>query len=246
VRTTVLALLRSLPPLPAPIWEFGAYRVPGQEHRGSVRECLHQDVVGCDMRSGPGVDRIEDLHALSVPDESIGTALLLDTVEHVARPWQALAEVHRVLRPGGVVIMTSHLYFPIHAHPDDYWRFTTSAFGVLLDSYDVISLVSAGMPKLPHTIVGVAAKPPVPATLKEALQRTVDEWSKHGADSWKERIMALLPPVVMVPAYEAFMRVLQRRRKFGEHDASTQAAAARSVDASPAPATASVDPSDKP
>lgn len=213
MRTTVLALLRSLPPLPEPIWEFGSYHVTGQEHRGSVRDCLRQDVIGCDQRAGPGVDRIEDLHALSLPSNSIGTALLLDTVEHVERPWQALEEVHRVLRPGGVVLMTSHMYFPIHAHPDDFWRFTTSGFAVLLAPYDIVCVKSAGLPKLPHTIVGVAAKSPAQSSVTDPLRCAVESWAKHAATSWKERVMAVLPPVVLVPAYDAFMRVLQRRRQ---------------------------------
>ncbi len=162
---------------------------------------------------GPGVDRIEDLHALNIADDTIGTALLLDTVEHVARPWRALEEVHRVLRPGGVVLITSHMYFPIHAHPDDFWRFTKSGFGVLLEPFEIICVESAGMPKLPHTVVGVAGKPPIDATLKQALATVVGDWARVDANSWKERILALMPPAILVPAYDAFMSMLQRRRR---------------------------------
>lgn len=211
MRTTILQLLRSLPSLPQPIWEFGSYHVTGQEHRGSVKAVLGESVVGCDLRNGPGVDRIEDLHQLTMPNDSIGTALLLDTVEHVARPWHALEEVYRVLRPGGVVLMTSHMYFPIHAHPDDYWRFTKSGFAVLLAPYEIVCVESAGMVKLPHTVIGVAAKPPIDAALKSALGRVVEDWARRDANSWKESILAMLPPVVLVPAYDAFMRMLQRR-----------------------------------
>ncbi len=207
-----MQLLKSLPPLPAPVWEFGSYHVVGQEHRGSVKDAVHRDVVGCDLRMGPGVDRIEDLHALNIEDDTIGTALLLDTVEHVARPWRALEEVYRVLRPGGIVLLTSHMYFPIHAHPDDYWRFTKSGFSVLLEPYEIICVESAGMVKLPHTIVGVAGKPPIDPELKRALEAVVRSWVSTHANSWKERILAALPPAVLVPAYDAFMGVLQRRR----------------------------------
>ncbi len=215
MRTTILNLLRSLPPLPTPIWEFGSYHVLGQEHRGSTKECFPQGVTGADLRAGPGVDRIEDLHALSLPSDSIGTALLIDTVEHVARPWRALEEVHRVLRPGGVVLLTSHMYFPIHAHPDDFWRFTKSGFAVLLQQYEDAYVESAGMSQLPHTIIGVAAKSPAQPSVMEPLRSAVKNWTQQGATSWKERIMAVLPPVVLIPAYDAFMRLLQRRRRSG-------------------------------
>ena len=208
-----MQLLRSLPPLPTPVWEFGSYHVVGQEHRGTVKDAVHRDVVGCDLRMGPGVDRIEDLHALKIADDTLGTALLLDTVEHVARPWRALEEIHRVLRPGGIVLITSHMYFPIHAHPDDFWRFTKSGFAVLLEPYEIICIEDAGMPKLPHTVVGVAGKPPIDPALKGALASVVREWARTSANSWKERIMAALPPAVLVPAYDAFMEMLERRRR---------------------------------
>ena len=208
-----MGLLTALPTLPKPVWEFGSYHVVGQEHRGTVKDAVHSEVVGCDLRMGPGVDRIEDLHALSIADDSIGTALLLDTVEHVARPWRALEEVHRVLRPGGIVLMTSHMYFPIHAHPDDYWRFTKSGFRVLLEPFEVICVESAGMAKLPHTVVGVAGKAPVDPALKIALERVVRDWVRTNANSWKESILAALPPVLLVPAYDGFMRLLQRRKR---------------------------------
>jgi len=72
MRITLLKLLASLTdkvPFPAPIYEFGSFRVPGQEHLPFVRDFFPgQRFVGCDARTGPGVDEIQDLHALDLPD----------------------------------------------------------------------------------------------------------------------------------------------------------------------------------
>ena len=38
------------------------------------------------MREGPGVVRILDLHGLDVPDNSVGTVIMMDTLEHVEYP----------------------------------------------------------------------------------------------------------------------------------------------------------------
>ena len=67
-----------------PVYEFGSYQVPGQEAISNLRG-LFPDVpyIGCDLRPGPGVDRIEDLARLSVADGAAGTILCLDTLEHV-------------------------------------------------------------------------------------------------------------------------------------------------------------------
>ena len=51
------------------------------------------------MREGPGVDRVEDLRALSFRDGSVGTALCLDTLEHCADPPQACRELRACARP---------------------------------------------------------------------------------------------------------------------------------------------------
>jgi SAM-dependent methyltransferase len=47
-----------------------------------------------------------DATALPIADDSADAVLLLDVVEHIAEPERALAEAHRVLRPGGVLILS--------------------------------------------------------------------------------------------------------------------------------------------
>src|SRR3989337_2282729 len=95
-------------PLQEPIYEFGALQVPGQEEFADLRTIFPRcDYVGADMREGPGVDRVLDLHSIDLPSESVGTVLCLDTLEHVEYPHQALREIHRILSPtrGAAVII---------------------------------------------------------------------------------------------------------------------------------------------
>jgi hypothetical protein len=213
MRTTLYKLLKRFTDagkLPEPIYEFGAYRTPGQESRGHVRDYFpSMRFVGCDMRPGPGVDEVQDLHCLNLPDNSIGTALLFDTIEHVREPWRAMAEIHRCLLPTGLIVMSSVMYFPIHAHPDDYWRFTGSGFFSLLQKFHVVCVESCGLKKLPHTVLGVASKEKLPPAMEGYLRDCVNLWKRHEANSWKENLMAVLPPVLLVPAYDLFTRMLE-------------------------------------
>jgi len=215
MRATIFTLIDMLAKaviLPEPLYEFGAYRIPGQEARGQVQSCFPgKAYIGCDMRWGPGVDRIEDLHQLTLADTVIGTALLLDTIEHVREPWRAMAELHRCLRPGGIIIMTSVMFFPIHAYPDDYWRFTTSGFSSLLQSFDPIAVEMCGINKFPHTVIGIASKGPVDAAVGRAICDTVASWKHRGASSWRELVMAVAPPFLFGPAYGIYDAILQKR-----------------------------------
>ncbi len=109
---------------------------------------------------GPGVDAILDLHLLDLPDYSVGTALCLDTLEHVERPYAALAEMYRVLRPDGACIISSVLAFPIHEYPQDFWRFTPAAFKLVLRPFPSMMVGYIGEDRFPHTVLGVGIKGP--------------------------------------------------------------------------------------
>src|SRR4051812_6386597 len=88
--------------MPDPIVEFGSMQVEAEQD-GDMRPLFAgRDFVGTDMRLGPGVDRVEDLRALSFADGEVGTALCLDTLEHCEDPVAACRELHRVVAPGGI------------------------------------------------------------------------------------------------------------------------------------------------
>ena len=146
-------------PIEEPIFEFGSLQVPGQEGFADLRPMFpNKEYIGCDLRNGPGVDRIIDLTSIPMPVESIGTILILDTLEHVEYPRKAVGEVHRTLKKDGIAVLTSVMNFPIHSCPYDYWRFTPEGFKTLLKSFAFQFVVFAGDDMFPHTVVGVAAK----------------------------------------------------------------------------------------
>jgi SAM-dependent methyltransferase len=146
-------------PLIEPIYEFGSLQVPGQEGFADLRPIFpKKEYVGCDIREGPGVDKILDLHKIDVPSKSIGTVLCLDTLEHVEYPHTALEEIHRVLKPEGIAVISSVMNFPIHDYPYDYWRFTPEAFKSILKPFRSYFVSYAGNTDFPHTIVGIGFK----------------------------------------------------------------------------------------
>ena len=146
-------------PLEEPLYEFGSLQVPEQIGYADLRYLFpNKEYVGCDLREGPGVDKILDLHGLDLPDNLAGTVIMMDTLEHVEYPRKALGEIYRVLKPGGIVIMSSVMDFEIHDHPYDFWRFTPKAFESLLQDFQDSYVTYAGRAIFPHTVVGIARK----------------------------------------------------------------------------------------
>jgi SAM-dependent methyltransferase len=211
MRRSIHLLIKSLAEkfeFDGPIYEFGSLQTPGQENRARLRKFFpNKEYVGCDLRMGPGVDRILDLHNIELPSESAGTVILLDVLEHVEFCKRAMEEIHRVLRPGGMVIIASVMYFPIHNYPSDYWRFTPNGFRSLLAPFTVSIVESAGLERFPSTVLAIAFKGDVPNQRVKAFHDEVLSWKKGMGNSWQEWITAFLPPILFVYLYPLYRKI---------------------------------------
>jgi SAM-dependent methyltransferase len=144
-----------------PVLEIGSYYQSGYD-KWCDRRPLFPDVkyIGCDIRSGPGVDRIEDAQDLTFSDSSFGAVILLETLEHLPRPERAIAEACRVLRDDGLLLLSMPFNYRLHGFPSDYWRFTPSGLYQMLDEFQWKSVFSAGPRLKPATVFAIASKKP--------------------------------------------------------------------------------------
>lgn len=70
------------------------------------------------------VDHLCPVTALPLPDGAVDCVLLTEVLEHVSETRPAFRELARVLRPGGVIILTTPLLYPLHEEPHDFVRLT--------------------------------------------------------------------------------------------------------------------------
>ncbi len=91
------------PLLPEPVRSFGVDAAPA---------------------AGTRADAWGQAAALPFADGAFDTVLCTQVLEHVPDPAAALAEMARVLAPGGRLILTAPQSWSLHEEPHDYWRFT--------------------------------------------------------------------------------------------------------------------------
>lgn len=167
--------------LPGPVLEIGSYQVEGQETIADLRPFFPgKTYVGMDMRPGPGVDLVGDVEGMPQADASVGTVIAMSTFEHVRHFWKGFAEVERVLRPDGVLLVSCPFYFRIHSYPSDYWRFTPMALEVLLENYPSKIIGWHGPRKKPANVWAVAfreGRPPITAAQHERYKRLLHRYA---------------------------------------------------------------------
>jgi len=81
--------------------------------------------MGADLGGNPGADvLITPEGGLPLEDGAADCVLSSQVLEHVAHPDAYLREAHRVLRPGGHLLLSTHGNWPYHPDPNDYHRWT--------------------------------------------------------------------------------------------------------------------------
>lgn len=88
-----------------------------------------------DWEAGVDVDVVADAHHLedAMPAASFDAVVATSLLEHLQRPWVAVASMARMLDSGGVLYLTTHQTFPLHYYNLDTFRFGADGMRVLIE-----------------------------------------------------------------------------------------------------------------
>ncbi len=119
------------------VLEIGGNRVAGSHQYDDLFPNRH----ALDIDSNRKPDTVGDAHALPFSDNSFDKILCTEVLEHLHTPDLAISEMKRVLRPSGLLILTTRFVYPIHDAPNDYYRFTEYGLKYLFRDWEIVELI---------------------------------------------------------------------------------------------------------
>ena len=174
--------------MPSPVVvELGARNVSGLLRRGFFPNA--GKYVGIDIHPGEGVDIVGDVHRLSelVEPNSVDALYSFSVFEHLLFPWKVALEINRVLKPGGLVFVSTHPVWPAHELPWDFWRFPVGGLAGLFSKPLGFELIAA-TEGLRAKIYSLAGDPPTRELYRHGANLGVAVIARKIADYDRERL----------------------------------------------------------
>lgn len=113
---------------------------------GSGNSKISDDVYNVDIFAYENVSIVCDIENLPFKDGSIDVVLNIAVLEHVPNPQKVIDEIHRVLKPNGVIYTAFPFMQGFHASPYDFTRVTEEGIKYLHKNFEQIEVKPFGGP----------------------------------------------------------------------------------------------------
>jgi 2-polyprenyl-3-methyl-5-hydroxy-6-metoxy-1,4-benzoquinol methylase len=92
-------------------------------------------VTTFDIDVARGPDLVGDICTYDFRERNFDAVVISEVLEHLTAPALGLRTVHRALKPGGRLILSTPFALPLHDRPHDYFRFTRYGLELLLRDF---------------------------------------------------------------------------------------------------------------
>lgn len=116
-----------------------------QDHEGAKPYFAKSTVETLDIDPKSGATYLADIcedNTATIPAASFDVVVCTEVLEHTLQPFDAVNEIKRILKPGGVALVSVPYNFRIHGPLPDCWRFTEHGLRALFKDFEIVSLDS--------------------------------------------------------------------------------------------------------
>lgn len=105
---------------------------------GSGRRKICDRAIGVDILALDDVDICGSIYNIPVCDNSFDGIIIRGVLEHIESPHLAVAELNRVLKPGGLIYSSIPFMQAYHPSPGDFQRYTIDGIQRLFHEFEKI------------------------------------------------------------------------------------------------------------
>ncbi|MCK9283865.1 MAG: class I SAM-dependent methyltransferase [Rhodocyclaceae bacterium] len=158
---------------------------------------------GYEQKDRKGLSAVADIGAIPLADCSVDNAICMEVLEHLHEPMCVLLEIHRVVRPGGEVLVSTPLCLGEHMQPYDFQRYTRYALQEMF--------VRSGF-----SVLSIQPRGGFFTLLAYLVARIPDELLRHRSGWWWSPVKPLLRLVTTYSLAPLFLALdfADRRREF--------------------------------
>lgn len=173
-----------------------------ENKRGSFSPPEHQAqswwYANLDLVTHPNI--FSDVNFVPVKKQAMDCIICTEVLEHLPHPQSCVDEIHRLLRNNGVVFVSTPFFYPVHADPYDFQRFTEDGLRFLFKDFKSVEVYRMGGYA---GVLGLMFELGIPGIEGNSLMDKVLRW----AMKWASRALCRLDIF-------AFDNENENRRKF--------------------------------
>lgn len=98
--------------------------------------------LNLDLNTHPNI--FADVTHVPVQSHSVDCIVCIEVLEHLPDPQACVDEAHRLLRDGGLVLASVPFFYPVHADPYDFQRFTEDGLRYLFRNFSSVEVLRMG------------------------------------------------------------------------------------------------------
>ncbi|GAB4497358.1 MAG: hypothetical protein OHK003_05640 [Anaerolineales bacterium] len=98
--------------------------------------------INLDMDTSPNI--YGNVTKVPMPCQSVDCVICTEVLEHLPDPQACVDEIHRLLRDDGLVFASTPFFYPVHADPYDFHRFTEDGLRHLFREFKSVDVYRMG------------------------------------------------------------------------------------------------------